>query len=133
MPTVTMPTVTLDLQTVLLFIAVLLLFATTISTLAKGKRDWRQLSGAEQREVEMRAVRDRLKSLEEWRGTVDHRLHSGDKRFEENGRDTMEILIVLRSIIQHMQTGNDHAKLQETDDKLYKYLVEKRGVNPSSL
>ena len=128
-----MPSVEVNLQTILLVLAVSLLAANIISTLNKGKKDWAELSGARQRKTEEDAQNARIKALEEWRTEVNHRLQQGNKRFEENSRDTMEILIVLRSMIQHMQSGNDHAKLQETDDKLYKYLVEKRGVNPQTL
>lgn len=128
-----MPTVNLDLHTVLLVIAVVLLAANSISTLAKGRRDWRDLSGRTQYEQMVRDTNARIQSLEDWRGTVETRLERGNHRFEEMNRDTMEILLVLRTMIRHMQSGNDHAKLQETDDKLYKYLVEKRGVNPSAL
>lgn len=128
-----MPNVTLDLHTILLVIAVILLAANSISTLNKGKKDWREFSGQAAAEEERRRTNDRLRDLEEWKVTIDQRLDAGNKRFEENSRDTMEILLVLRTMIRHMQSGNDHQKLQETDDKLYKYLVEKRGVNPSTL
>ena len=128
-----MPTVDLNVQTILLAIAVLLMIANSISTLTKGKKDWADLSGRTEREAETRAMKQRIQDLEAWKGQVETRLQQGNARFEENSRDTTEILIVLRSIIRHLQTGNDHAKLQETDDKLYKYLVEKRGVNPNTL
>lgn len=128
-----MPNVTLDLHTILLVIAVILLAANSISTLNKGKKDWREFSGQAAAEEERRRTDARLRDLEEWKVTIDQRLDAGNKRFEENSRDTMEILLVLRTMIRHMQSGNDHQKLQETDDKLYKYLVEKRGVNPSTL
>ena len=128
-----MPNVTLDLHTILLVIAVVLLAANSISTLAKGRRDWHDLSGRTQYDQMVRDTNARIQSLEDWRGTIENRLERGNHRFEEINRDTMEILLVLRTMIQHMQSGNDHAKLQETDDKLYKYLVEKRGVNPSAL
>lgn len=123
----------LNAQTILLAIAVILSLASSITILAKGKKDWAELSGRTEREAETRAIRERLQDLESWKQNVEMRLQQGNARFDENSRDTMEILIVLRSIIRHMQTGNDHAKLQETDDKLYRYLVEKRGVNPNAL
>lgn len=128
-----MPNVEMNTQTILLAIAVILLIANTISTLAKGRKDWRELSGRSERDAETKAMKQRLQDLESWKVQVEHRLQQANVRFEENSRDTTEILIVLRSIIRHMQSGNDHAKLQETDDKLYRYLVEKRGVNPSAL
>ena len=130
---ITMPTVELNAQTILLTIAVVLLLANSISTLTKGKKDWAELSGRTEREAETRAMKQRLQDLETWKTQVEHRLQQGNVRFDESSRDTTEILIVLRSIIRHMQTGNDHAKLQETDDKLYRYLVEKRGISPSTL
>lgn len=128
-----LPQVEVNLQTILLVIAVILLAANSVSTLTKGKKDWAELSGRSEREAETRAMKQRLHDLETWKVQVEHRLQQGNVRFDENSRDTTEILIVLRSIIKHMQSGNDHAKLQETDDKLYKYLVEKRGVSPSVL
>lgn len=128
-----LPNVELNFQTILLLIAVVLLAANSISALTKGKRDWAELSGKTERQAETMAIKQRLQDLETWKGQVEYRLQKGNIRFDENSRDTTEILIVLRSIIKHMQSGNDHAKLQETDDKLYKYLVEKRGVNPSTL
>lgn len=128
-----MPKVELNFETILLLLAVILMAATTISTLTKGKKDWAELSGRADRDAETRALKQRVQDLETWKVNVEHRLQQGNIRFDENSRDTTEILIVLRSIIKHMQSGNDHAMLQETDDKLYKYLVEKRGVSPSTL
>lgn len=128
-----MPKVELNFETILLLLAVVLLAASTISTLTKGKKDWAELSGRADRDAETRALKQRVHDLETWKVNVEHRLQQGNVRFDENSRDTTEILIVLRSIIKHMQSGNDHAMLQETDDKLYKYLVEKRGVSPSTL
>ena len=128
-----MPDIKLDLQTTLLAFAVILLLAQAISTLAKGRRDWAELSGRTERDAQAQALKQRVADLEAWKLHVETRLQQGNARFDENARDTTEILIVLRSMIKHMQSGNDHAKLQETDDKLYKYLVEKRGVNPSIL
>lgn len=128
-----MPEFKLDFQTALLALAVILLIAQTISTIAKGRRDLADLTGRTARDAEAQAIRQRITDLEAWKIHVESRLQQGNVRFDENARDTTEILIVLRSMIKHMQSGNDHAKLQETDDKLYKYLVEKRGVNPSIL
>ena len=54
---ITMPTVELNAQTILLTIAVVLLLANSISTLTKGKKDWAELSGRTEREA------DRLASI----------------------------------------------------------------------
>lgn len=123
----------LNLQNILLIIGVLLLFANTVSTLNKGRKDWQELSGQNDRKTQEEKQNSRIKGLEDWKTDVDRRLDKADAKFSEVNKDTTEILTVLHSMIRHMQSGNDHAKLQETDDKLYKYLVEKRGVSPQTL
>ena len=70
--------------------------------------------------------------LETWRRTVDERLKQGDKAFKSGEADTTEILKALHRIIKHLQSGNDHARLKETDDELYEYLL-KRGVSKDAL
>lgn len=128
-----MPNVTLDSSNIVVTLAVILIVLEGLSILSKGIDAWKKITGKDQRTAEMVAVKQRVADLETWKVQVENRLQQGNIRFEENSRDTTEILIVLRSMIKHMQSGNDHQKLQETDDKLYRYLVEKRGVNPSSL
>lgn len=128
-----MPKVELNSNTILIVIAAIVVLAEVISAIAKGIKSYKELSGTDKRHAEMAALKGRVTELETWKTTVDQRFQKGNVRFDENSKDTMEILLVLRSMIKHMQSGNDHAKLQETDDKLYKYLVEKRGVSPSSL
>lgn len=129
----TVPKIELTGETILLVVAAIVVVAEVISAIAKGKKSYNELSGRDQRQAEMLALKQRVGDLEAWKIQTDHRLQQGNIRFDENSKDTMEILLVLRSMIKHMQSGNDHAKLQETDDKLYKYLVEKRGVSPSTL
>ena len=128
-----MPEVQLNGETILIALAVVLIFLESISIISKGIDAWKKITGRDSRAAEMMTVNRRIGDLERWKTNVDLRLQQGDVKFNDINRDTTEILIVLHTIIKHMQSGNDHQKLQETDDKLYKYLVEKRGVTPSTL
>ena len=128
-----MPNVDLNGQSVLITLAVILIVLEAISAISKGIDAWKKLTGKDSRTAEAQKINDRLDALEDWQGKTEARLEQGNKRFDEGSKDTTEILIALRSIIKHLQSGNDHDKLQETDDKLYNYLVTKRGVNPESL
>lgn len=128
-----MPNVDLNGQSVLITLAVILIVLEAISAVSKGVDAWKKLTGKDARTAEIQKINGRLETLEDWKEKTDARLEQGNKRFDEGSKDTTEILIALRSIIKHLQSGNDHAKLQETDDKLYEYLVNKRGVSPESL
>jgi len=128
-----MPNVDLNGQSVLITLAVILIVLEAISAISKGIDAWKKLTGKDSRTAEAQKINDRLDALEDWQGKTEARLEQGNKRFDEGSKDTTEILIALRSIIKHLQSGNDHDKLQETDDKLYNYLVTKRGVNPETL
>lgn len=117
---------------VLITLAVILIVLEGISVLSKGMDAWKKLTGRDERAKEMADVKGRLSSLETWKGTVETRLKQGNKRFDESGKDTTEILKTLHRIVQHLQSGNDHEKLQKTDEQLFAYLVE-RGVKPEAL
>lgn len=126
------PTVELSGSNVLVTLAVILIVLEGISVLSKGIEAWKKLTGRDVRAREMATIKDRIGTLETWRTTVDQRLQRGDSKFKENQQDTLESLKALHRIIKHLQSGNDHEKLSETDDKLFDYLV-KRGVNPNDI
>lgn len=127
-----MPDVTLNGGNVLVTLAVILIVLEGLSVVSKGVEAWKKLTGRDERAKEMTGVKERLASLETWQTTVDHRLQQGDAKFKENQEDTLESLKALHRIIKHLQSGNDHEKLNETDDRLFEYLV-KRGVSPKTL
>jgi hypothetical protein len=127
-----MPQVELTGGNVLVTLAVILIILEGISVLSKGVEAWKKLTGRDERAREMTSVKGRITDLEVWRTTVDQRLLQGNKRFDESSKDTIAILMALHRIVKHLQSGNDHDKLKETDDQLFDYLV-KRGVNPQTL
>lgn len=123
-----MPEVTLNGGNLLITLAVILIVLEGLSVISKGVEAWKKLTGRDERAREMTNVKDRLASLEAWKTTVDHRLQQGNQRFKENQEDMLESLKALHRIVKHLQSGNDHEKLQQTDEQLYEYLL-KRGVN----
>jgi hypothetical protein len=127
-----MPQVELTGGNVLVTLAVILIILEGISVLSKGVEAWKKLTGRDERAREMTSVKGRITDLEVWRTTVDQRLLQGNKRFDESSKDTIAVLMALHRIVKHLQSGNDHDKLKETDDQLFDYLV-KRGVNPQTL
>lgn len=127
-----MPEVTLNGGNLLITLAVILIVLEGLSVISKGVEAWKKLTGRDARAKEMEGVKERLASLETWKTTVDHRLQQGNKRFQENQDDMIESLKALHRIVRHLQSGNDHDKLQQTDEQLYEYLL-KRGVNRDDL
>jgi len=122
------PEVSLSGGNVLITLAVILIILEAMSVASKGIEAWKKLTGRDERAKEMAGVKERLSNLETWKTTVDHRLQQGNQRFKENQEDTLESLKALHRIVKHLQSGNDHEKLQQTDEQLYEYLL-KRGVN----
>ena len=116
-----MPTVQLSFENILLSVAVILLLANTISSLNKGKKDWRELSGAEQRSQEIAGMKDRIKSLEDTIAKVEVRLDKGDANFDKVSNDTEQIMNVLDGLLMHFISGNDKEKLRSVKDELDHY------------
>lgn len=127
-----MPNVELSGSSVLVTLAVILIVLEGISVLSKGIDAWKKLTGRDERAKEMTQVKERLANIEAWQITVNNRLEQGNHRFDEGKKDTTEILKTLHRIVKHLQSGNDHDKLQQTDDQLFEYLV-RRGVSREDL
>ena len=127
-----MPNVELNGGNLLITLAVILIVLEGINVLSKGIDAFKKLTGRDARAKEMEEVRERLNALETWRTTVNSRLEQGNRRFDDSKKDSTEILKTLHRIVKHLQSGNDHNKLQETDDKLYDYLLT-RGVSREEL
>ena len=127
-----MPKVELSGSSVLVTLAVILIVLEAISVFSKGIDAWKKLTGRDERAKEMAQVKERLANIEAWQITVNNRLEQGNHRFDEGKKDTTEILKTLHRIVKHLQSGNDHDKLQQTDDQLFEYLV-RRGVSREDL
>ena len=127
-----MPDVQINGGNVLITLAIILIVLEGLSVLSKGVDAFKKLTGKDERAREMRTIKERLGALEAWKTTVESRFQQGNNRYAEAKRDSTEILKTLHRIVKHLQSGNDHQKLQQTDDHLYEYLLE-RGVSRDEL
>lgn len=127
-----MPNVELNGGNLLITLAVILIVLEGINVLSKGVDAWKKLTGRDARAREIDGIKERLANIESWQAVVNQRLEQGNRRFDESKKDSTEILKTLHRIVKHLQSGNDHNKLQETDDKLYEYLLT-RGVSREEL
>lgn len=127
-----MPNVELNGGNLLITLAVILIVLEGINVLSKGVDAWKKLTGRDARAREIDGIKERLANIESWQVVVNQRLEQGNRRFDESKKDSTEILKTLHRIVKHLQSGNDHNKLQETDDKLYEYLLT-RGVSREEL
>ena len=127
-----MPDVQLNGSSLLITLAVILIVLEGLSVLSKGVEAWKKLTGKDERAKEMADVKNRLNKLEVWQVNVNDRLTQGNHRFDEQKKDTIEVLKTLHRIVNHLKSGNDHDKLQQTDDQLFEYLI-KKGVSRDEL
>jgi hypothetical protein len=127
-----MPDVQLNGGNLLITLAVILIVLEGLNVVSKGVEAWKKLTGKDAKAKEMADVKDRLNKLEVWQVSVNDRLTQGNHRFDESRKDTIEVLKTLHRIVNHLKSGNDHDKLQQTDDQLFEYLV-KKGVSRDEL
>lgn len=116
-----MPEIKISLETILLAVGILLLVMQNISILNKGRKDWRELSGATARENEMRELTGRVSSLENDVGEIKGRLDKGESNFAKISSDTAQIMDVLDGLLMHFISGNDREKLRSVKSDLDEY------------
>jgi len=116
-----MPDVTLGLDTILLSLAVILLIANTVSVLNKGRKDIRELTGADRRSQELTDIKGRLSAVESDIEDINDRLDEGEKNFGKISKDTEQIMNVLDGLLMHFISGNDTEKLRSVKEELDHY------------
>ena len=116
-----LPEVTLGLDTILLALAVILLIANTVSTLNKGRKDFRELTGADRRNQEITEIKGRLSACEGDIAGITTRLDEGEKNFGKISKDTEQIMNVLDGMLMHFISGNDREKLRSVKEELDHY------------
>lgn len=127
-----MPNVEVNGSNLLVTLAVILIVLEGISVLSKGVDAWKKLTGRDARAKELADIKERLSAIEAWQTVADGRFKQGNDRFKQSEEDSTMSLLTLHAIVRHMQSGNDHDKLKETDDELYRYLL-KRGIKKEML
>ena len=116
-----MPNVNLTFETILLCLAVILLLANTVSSLNRGRKDFRELSGAGRRDQELETLRKRVSQMETALRITERRLTEGEETFARITRDTEQIMNVLDGMLLHFISGNDIQKLKAVKEELDHY------------
>ena len=116
-----MPEVKLGLDTILLALAVFLLIANMVSTLNKGRKDLRELTGADRRSQELTDIKGRIATCESDITDIKSRLDDGERNFGKISKDTEQIMNVLDGMLMHFISGNDREKLRSVKEELDHY------------
>ena len=114
MPEAKLPDVAISFDTVIYFIALLVVISGVLVALVKGWEAWKKIS-----------VRDRVRSLEGRMSNVEARLSLGDKRFELQSDDMGHLLNSQLALMIHLKSGNDHDKLDNQIESLTTYISKR--------
>jgi uncharacterized membrane protein affecting hemolysin expression len=114
MPEAKLPDVAISFDTVIYFIALLVVISGVLVALVKGWEAWKKIS-----------VRDRVKQLEGRMEKVEARLKLGDKRFDLQNDDMGHMLNTQQALLLHFISGNDHERLRTQLTELGNYMAER--------
>ena len=117
-----MPKVELNGETVLLAIAAIVVVAEVISAIAKGKKSFMELSGRDQRQAEMAAVKEEIRDIKSRVSECESRLEQGDQKFNETREDLKHVLDTLNALLLHFISGNDKENLKKVKESMDSYL-----------
>ena len=117
-----MPKVELNGETILLIIAGIVVVAEVISALAKGKKSLGELSGRDQRQAEMAAVKAEIRDLKARMGECETRLEQGDRQFDNMRDDLKHVLDTQNAMLLHFISGNDKENLKKVKESLDMYM-----------
>lgn len=117
-----MPNVEITGETILLLVAALVVIAEVISAIAKGKKSLSELSGRDQRQAEMAAVKEEVRDLKTRVSECEGRLEQGDKKFDNTREDLKHVLDTLNALLLHFISGNDKENLKKVKESMDSYL-----------
>lgn len=117
-----MPKIELNGETILLVIAAVVVIAEVISALAKGKKSLGELSGWDQRQAEMAAVKEEIRDLKSRVTDCESRLEQGDEKFNNTREDLKHVLDTLNALLLHFISGNDKENLKKVKEQMDSYL-----------
>lgn len=117
-----MPKIELTGETILLVIAAIVVVAEVISALAKGKKSLGELSGRDQRQAEMAAVKGEIRDLKTRVTECENRLKQGDEKFDNTREDLKHVLDTLNALLLHFISGNDKENLKKVKESMDTYL-----------
>ena len=116
-----MPKVDITADVLLMVLAVLVILAEVVSSLAKGRKSLREISGRERLEARISGVETEVLDLRRKEVEDHNRLDEGDASFQRVFRDTSQIMDVLDAMLMHFISGNDVEKLKAVKSELDHY------------
>lgn len=117
-----MPKIELNGETILIVVAALVIIAEVISAIAKGRKSFRELSGRDQRQAEMAAVKEEIRDLKTRVTDCESRLEQGDQKFDDTREDLKHVLDTLNALLLHFISGNDKENLKKVKESMDSYL-----------
>jgi len=117
-----MPTVELNGGTILIALAAIVVVAEVVTALAKGKKSLGELSGRDQRQAEMAAVKAEIRDLKARMSDCETRLEQGDQKFENMREDLKHVLDCQNAMLLHFISGNDKENLKKVKESLDTYM-----------
>lgn len=117
-----MPKVELSGETILMLVAAVVVIAEVVSAIAKGKKSFGELSGRDQRQAEMAAVKEEIRDLKTRVTDCENRLEQGDKKFDDTREDLKHVLDTLNALLLHFISGNDKENLKKVKEQMDSYL-----------
>ena len=117
-----MPKIELNVETILLLVAAVVVIAEVISAIAKGKKSLGELFGRDQRQAEMAAVKEEIRDLKTRVTDCESRLEQGDQKFDETREDLKHVLDTLNALLLHFISGNDKENLKKVKEQMDSYL-----------
>ena len=116
-----LPKIDITADVLLMVLAVLVILAEVVSSLAKGRKSLREISGRERLEARISGVETEVLDLRRKEVENHNRLDEGDASFQRVFRDTSQIMDVLDAMLMHFISGNDVEKLKAVKSELDHY------------
>lgn len=117
-----MPKVQINGETILIVIAAIVVVAEVVTALAKGRKSFNELSGKDQRQAEMAAVKEEIKDLKTRMTDCETRLEQGDRKFDNMRDDLKHMLDAQNAMLLHFISGNDKENLKKVKESLDMYM-----------
>lgn len=117
-----MPKVEITGETILMLLAAVVVIAEVISSIAKGRKSLRELSGKDQRQAEMALIKEEIRNIKSRMSDCESRLAQGDKKFDETREDLKHVLDTLNALLLHFISGNDKENLKKVKEQMDSYL-----------
>lgn len=121
MPEAKLPDVGITFETIVYFVAFVVVVSGVLVAIVKGYEAWKKISLRDK----VAALDGRITNIEGRMTKVEARLQLGDKRFDLQNDDMGHLLNTQMALMIHFVSGNDHDKLKEQITALSDYMTQR--------